>query len=350
MPLTSRLDRYRRFYADDAPGALLVCARYPGPLGGKALNLLEYDFTRMSEHRRYWDWLLAGAGRGLEHADDVDDDSIPGIILHYGFGAFGAVYCDIPLVFTENTCYMAHALQGWDEWEACGYDPGRFWSQVFLEGARVLSERADGAFFVDVFPNPSPLDVANLIMGNELFTQFYEAPARLHALLAHLTGEAIRNIETVAAQLHHPPPGTMCFGAWIPQGPLLLEDAADLCSPATYEQFGMPYTGRVLAAGGGGYIHHHSLGRQQYAPMASLRDLTVLQISSDPNCVRPIADLPHLLAAVGTKPCDLEVAPQEIRDHIGQLQQGRFILRANCASADEARELVAFVREHSRVT
>jgi hypothetical protein len=48
-------------------------------------------------------------------------------------------------------------------------------------------------------------------------------------------------------------------------------------------------------------------------------------------------------------PCDLEVNPQEIRDHIHELQQGRFILRTNCASADEAQELVAFVREHSRV-
>ena len=349
MNLNALLDRYRRFYADDRPGALLICASYPRPASGPGLNLLDYDFTRLDEHRRYWDWQLDGAFRGIDGRDELDDDSIPGIILHYGFGAFGAVYCDVPLVFTENTSYMAHALTTWEEWEACRYDTGRFWSQVFVEAARYLSERADDAFFVDPYPNPSPLDVANLVMGNELFTALYEQPERLHALLAHFTAEVTRNWQTVQAAKVNQPPGAMCFGAWVPRGPLLLEDAADLCSPATYQEFGMPYTGQVLAAGGGGYIHHHSLGRQQYANMTALADLTVLQISSDPNCVRPVADLAYLLEQVGTHPCDLEVTPEEIRSHLSELQRGRFILRTNCGSLDEARELVAQVRGHSRV-
>lgn len=351
MSVETRLDRYRRFFADDRPGALLARIGYPRPStgpAGPALTLLDYDFTRMEEHRRYWDRLLESTFRSLEGAEELDDDFIPGIILHYGFGAFGAVYCDVPLVFTENTSYMAHALTTWEEWEACRYEPSRFWSEVFVEAARYMSEKADGAFFVDPYPNPSPLDVANLIMGNELFTAFYEQPERMHALLAHLTRETIANWEAVSAAKVNPPPGTMCFSAWVPAGPLLLEDAADLCSPATYREFGMPYTGQVLAAGGGGYIHHHSLGRHQYANMASLAHLNVLQISSDPNCVRPPEDLEYLLEQVGTHPCDVEITPEEIRRHIGQLTQGRFICRTNCGSLEEARELLGFVRGHSR--
>ncbi|MEI6501771.1 MAG: hypothetical protein WCP21_12190 [Armatimonadota bacterium] len=348
MNLPARLERYRRFYAEDRPGAVLICASYPRPSSGPTWTLLDFDFTRLSEHQRYWDLLLDSTLRGLEGRDELDDDLIPGIILHYGFGAFGAVYCDVPLVFTDNTSYMAHALTTWDEWEGCRYEASRFWSEVFVEAARYLSEKADGAFFVDPYPNPSPLDVANLVMGNELFTAFYEQPERLRALLAHFTAEVTRNWQTVQAAKVNQPPGTMCFGAWVPQGPLLLEDAADLCSPQTYQEFGRPYTGQVLAAGGGGYIHHHSLGRQQYANMASLADLTVLQISSDPNCVRPAEDLPYLLEQVGTHPCDLEVTPEEIRGHMDQLTQGRFLCRTNCGSLDEARTLVEFVRGHSR--
>lgn len=348
MELYTRLERYRRFYADDRPGAVLICASYPRPSSGPGLNLLDFDFSQMSEHRRYWDFLLANTFRGLEGREELDDDQIPGIILHYGFGAFGAVYCDVPLVFTDNTSYMAHALTTWEEWEACAYDTSRFWSEVFIEAARYLSEKADGAFFVDPYPNPSPLDVANLVMGNELFTAFYEQPQRLHALLAHFTAEVTRNWQTVQAAKVNQPSGTMCFSAWVPRGPLLLEDAADLCSPQTYQEFGRPYTGQVLAVGGGGYIHHHSLGRQQYANMASLTDLTVLQISSDPNCVRPAQDLAYLLEQVGTHPCDLEMRPEEIREHLDQLVQGRFICRVSCGCLDEARELVDLVREHSR--
>ena len=42
--------------------------------------------------------------------------------------------------------------------------------------------------------------MANLIMGNELFTAFYEEPVRLQRLLDQLTDEVIRNVRTVQAR------------------------------------------------------------------------------------------------------------------------------------------------------
>ncbi|OGV82977.1 MAG: hypothetical protein A3K19_32660 [Lentisphaerae bacterium RIFOXYB12_FULL_65_16] len=342
------MDRYHRFYADPRPGSLLVVTQFPDERSLPALDLRTFDFASMAEHRRYWDMLVERMRFEVARRAAVDDDWIPGIVLHYGFGAFGAVYADVPLVFTDNTSYMGHALTTWAEWEAVRYDPNRFWSQVFIEAGRYISEKADGAFLVDPYPNPSPLDVANLIMGNELFTAFYEQPDRLHRLLDHLTDEAVRNVRTVQAALRNPHGGTLTFNAWIPQGVLLLEDAADLCSPEIYRQFGQPRTARVIAACGGGYIHHHNLGRQQYANMAAIPGLTVLQISGDPNQPRTAANLGYLSSQVGGMPVDTEVTPAEIRDHIGEFTRGRFILRANCSSRDEASDLVAWVRGHSR--
>jgi hypothetical protein len=344
MHLTSRLERYRRFYASRQPCGPLLVIGGCGEAGGPAIDLRTFDFTEMAEHRRYWDLLVERLRATMAWREGLDDDWVPGIVLHYGFGAFGAVYADVPLVFTDNTSYMGHALTRWEEWEAARYEPERFWSRVFVEAGRWISERADGTFLVDPYPNPSPLDVANLIMGNELFTAFYEEPERLQRLLDRLTDEVIRNVRSVQAALRDSPGGTLTFNAWIPQGVLLLEDAADLCSPETYRQFGRPCTARVVAACGGGYIHHHNLGRQQYANMASIPGLTVLQISGDPNQPRPATDIGNLLRQAGTTPVDTEVTPSELREHIGEFRQGRFILKTSCASLAEARDLLALVR------
>jgi hypothetical protein len=349
MDLSRRLQRYRRFYDRQQPGGLLVIAHFPSPDGAPAIDLRDFDFDRIEEHRRYWDLLAERTRAGIAHHEGVDDDWIPGIVLHYGFGAFGAVYCDVPLVFTDNTSYMARALDGWDDWARLSYDPGRFWSRVFTESAAYLSAQAQGDFLVDPYPNPSPLDVANLGMGDALFTALYDEPERMAALLDRLTGEIVRNYRAVQASLRSPHGGTLTFNAWIPRGILLLEDAADLCSPATYRRFGQPYTSRVVAACGGGYIHHHSLGRQQYGNMASIPGLTVLQISSDPNCRRPPEDLAHVLNQAGGMAVDLECTALEIRDHIDEFRAGRCILRADCSSREEAADLVAFVRAHSSI-
>jgi len=347
MGVADKLNRYRRFYAQPAPGSILISTSFPGERPGTAVDLRDYDFHRMDEHRRYWALVLDNLMVELENRQDFDDDWMPGIVLHYGFGAFGMVYCDTELTFTEDTCYMEPFLLDWSDLERFGYSPARFWSRVFVEAGRYFSSRAHGEFSVVPYPNPSPLDVINLLRGNALFTDFYEYPETLHVALAKAVDASVENARAVAAAVENPWGGSLTFNTWIPSGQVLLEDAADLCSPQTYAAFGMPYTQQVLDALGGGYIHHHTLGRQQYRNMASLRGLHVLQISSDPSCRRSADDLQHLLASASQVALELEVTPTEVETHIDDFRKGRFILRVACESRDHAQDLVAFVREHS---
>ena len=152
----------------------------------------------------------------------------------------------------------------------------------FVNAARYLSEKSEGRFLVSAYPNPSPLDVANLLRGNAIFTDVYEEPEQFRHLLDCCLAGAITNMRRIAQATSNPGGGTFAFNRWIPQGALLLEDAADLISPKLYRDIGMPYTQRMIDDAGGAYLHHHSLGRHQYANMAQLRGLYVEQISSDP--------------------------------------------------------------------
>ncbi|MFH1008843.1 MAG: hypothetical protein V1800_15315 [Candidatus Latescibacterota bacterium] len=345
----ARLARYRACYSNPAPGGLLIVAHFPGLNDLVKVDLRDFDFDRESEHRRYWDIVVENMFLSIENHRRIDDDWIPGLVLHYGFGAFGAVYCDAQVTFTENTSYLDRGVANWDPAELPLYRKDRFWARIFVEAGRYLSAKGNGQFMVSPYPNPSPLDVANLLRGNDVFTDVYEQPEALKAFLEKATPAIIEHARAVEAALDPPWGGVLTFGGWIPKGLVLLEDAADLCSPSVYEEFGRPYTQTVIDAMGGGYIHHHSLGRQQYRAMATLSGLHVLQISSDPNATRPIQELDYLWGEVGHTMVELECEPNEICEHIQELKKGRAMLVADCKNRDEAEELVAFVRSNSTV-
>lgn len=197
------------------------------------------------------------------------------------------------------------------------------------------------------YPSPSPLDVANLLRGNDIFTDFYEYPDELKDLLKITTQAVIENAQNIKKASKNPWGGTFTFNRWIPDGLLLLEDAADLCSPKLYTEYGMPFTQEVIDKMGGAYIHHHSLGRQQFKNVSSLNGLYVQQMSSDPNCIRPVTDLDYVQGEVGNTVVDLECTAGEIFKYMDQIKRGRSILLVNCRDKEEAIRLVEFVRKNS---
>jgi hypothetical protein len=332
---------------------LILCNYASGP-PAQPVDFRQYDFTLLSEHQRYWDVMIGNALIGIADRADLNDDWMPGIEAYYGFGSLGAVYCDAPLTFTDSTSYIEPALERLEDMDSLDLAQERFWSRLFVDVARYLSEKSEGRFLVSAYPNPSPLDVANLLRGNAIFTDVYEQPALFQRLLQRCLASAIANMRRIAQATDNPGGGALAFNRWIPQGAVLLEDAADLISPKLYREIGLPYTQRMIDEAGGAYLHHHSLGRHQYSNMAGLRGLYVEQISSDPAPRRPVTEVAEVLARVGTTQdwagvaIDLECTPDEVYEHIDHLQKGKVILSVETASKAEAQQLVTFVRAHSR--
>lgn len=352
--INQRQERYRRFYESHQPGQMLIVCSYAGGPPAEAVDFRKYDFTQLREHQRYWDVLIENTLAGIADRADLDDDWIPGVEAYYGFGSFGAVYCDAPLTFTETTSYIEPALAHLEDLDTLDLTNERFWARLFVSAARYLSEKSEERFLVSAYPNPSPLDVANLLRGNAIFTDVYEEPEQFRHLLDCCLAGAITNMRRIAQATANPGGGTFAFNRWIPQGALLLEDAADLISPKLYREIGMPYTQRMIDDAGGAYLHHHSLGRHQYANMAQLRGLYVEQISSDPAPRRPVTEVEEVFARVGATESrtgvavDLECTPSEVYEHIASLQKGKVILSVETASKAEAQQLVAFVRAHNQ--
>lgn len=347
IDIVSRIERYKRFYNNGEKGSILVVVNLPGGESTTAVNFREFNFNNEKDHKKYWEVLVDHQMEVIRQHEDIDDDFIPGIDLYYGFGSFGGVYCDSEIVFTDDTSYMKPVIESWDKAPGLLYSGDRFWSHIFVEAARYLSKKGYGLFMVDAYPSPSPLDVANLLRGNDLFTDFHEYPDELKKFLNLSSQAVVENAKTIRKALDNPWGGTFAFNKWIPGGLLLLEDAADLCSPQIYQEFGLSYTQNVITEMGGAYIHHHSLGRQQYRNITMLKGLFVQQISSDPNCTRPMKDMDFLLGEVGDTVVELECLPEEVYSYIDHLRKGRFIISVDCTDKEEAQELVSFVRKNS---
>jgi hypothetical protein len=264
--------------------------------------------------------------------------------VYYGYGAFGAVFGDGALRFASDTSFIDPALTDWADLGALDLSAPRFWSDVFVEAGRALSRQAEGRFLVNAFPAPTPLDVANLLRGNDVFLDFHTEPVRLKQLLALAAEALIAYLGRIREATADPWGGQLAFSRWIPRGAVIVEDAADLCSPEVYREFAAPFTQRVIHAVGGAYLHHHSLGRHQYANIAALEGLYVQQISSDPNCRRPITEVAEIFAQVGDLPIDLECTAEEVYEHAAELKRGRAIISVELDDRPEACELVAFVR------
>ena len=325
------LNRYRAFY--NAPKGLAVLCSVKNT-GEAFLPLTDYDFSTEAGHIRYWDHCIQNMELALEKRRGINDMWVPGITMHYGFGAFGAIYNDHPLTFTQDTSYM-HGLS--DSW-ALSYDKNRFWSQMYLKCVAYISKQSGGRYFVTPYPAPCPMDAVNLIRENNLFMDVYDHPEKLKGLLSAAAQGIVAHLSAIRERDCSGLPGVMCFNRWIPSGCLLLDDAGDLCSPEIYQQFVKPYTQLVINQLGGGYIHHHSLGCQQFQNIAGYQNLYVQQISSDPGVMRPINNLDNLKEQTKNSHAavDLECTKQEVLEHLSELTSGKFIVLVECTDYEDA--------------
>jgi len=331
MEIKEKLERYRSFYNSEK-GLLILCDIKNS--GAKNLSLLDYDFTQEKEHIRYWDDNIKNIQIVIESRKNLHDMWVPGITMHYGFGAFGAIFNDHPLKFTEDTSYMHGLGDSWD----LRYDENRFWSSMYIKCAQYISEKSEGEYFVTPYAAPCPMDAANLIRESNLFYDVYENEEELFQMLETAADGIIRHLSLINENTENPNGGTLAFNRWIPGGCLLLDDAGDLCSPGIYNDFVRPYTQKVIDAFGGGYIHHHSLGKHQYQNISRYNNLYVQQISSDPSEPRPASNISFILEQTkgSSAAIDLECTPDEVMDNIEILKEGKFIVLTSFDEYDDA--------------
>ena len=146
-----------------------------------------------------------------------------------------------------------------------------------LEQTRAYAEYADPRLPIRIMDFQSPFTTVEQMLGSELFFLMpYDQPQRLHALMDLVTDYAI---EFFQAQMAAAGP-SCCPGIWptiwFPKcaGIQMSDDNMVNVSPATYEEFVLPYNNRIADAFGGLFLHSCTIHEDNLASILKIRHLT----------------------------------------------------------------------------
>jgi len=352
MGLEAHIDsvvrRAKAFYNATAPGHFLVKVQVPA--AAPPIPPL-YEFDLDEQLTEYLDYRLAGRRPGWRAKEGLDDDSVPALWPECGIGDYSA-WLGMEVQLQEDTCLSIPILNSPEDLDGLSLSEDAKWFRYAKAGYEYLRSRKDGTFVLAVRGTMMPMDLANAVRGNALFTDFLLEPEFAHRLMAFLV-EAIdwyyRHLCSWADEIA----GGYVFtfgGGWVGRdclGPVS-NDATMLCSSEVYEEFGFPYE-RMLAERYGCVLYHVHNEKMHYVPrLAQLPGLAMLEVSNDPKTPATIEDLPRVLGSTGTANLMLHVTSEELLAHIDELAERNVYFDVTCNDRKDAEDIIAFVRDRSK--
>lgn len=348
--LSERIERYKRFHENKKPGQALVYIFFPlevssGFIMPKGLD--EWNFSDYEENKQYLSQMVEGIRGMLIQRTDIDDDYIPSLYPDYGIAVQSAYLSNAPVIFDKLTSWTEPVINKWDDLEHLVLSEDNFWFKKVSESVCILRDLARDDIIISPMGHLGPMDLANALRGNQLFYDFYDSPEQVHRLLDMCVQTTVcydKHLKRLAGNTE----GDLAiWGCWIP-GPAIgmSEDAPDLCSSQIYEEFGKPYTQKLIDSFGNAFIHHHALGLHVHGKMAELNNVRVIQVSNDPNCPAPIDKLDELLNASGLVPILMDCTARDIYDNYELLKRGRTILSVRAKDREEGKRVLDFVRKN----
>ncbi|MCE9614941.1 MAG: hypothetical protein K8T26_11730 [Lentisphaerae bacterium] len=352
MTLSAHIERVvgraRAFYGQHAPGHYLINASIPAPAPAVP-PLSDFDLDRQLTE---WLDLKLEAARPKWHVKEgLDDDAIPSICPTFGIAEHSA-WLGMEVRLQETTCLPVPLLESPEQLSTMRLSPDARWFGYMRDGYRHLRARADGTYVTSVRGILSPMDMANAVRGDDLFTDFLLNPEFVHRLMEFLMGaipwyykQLCGWADTIAGgHVFH-------YGSgWMPPQSLghLSNDAAMLCASSVYAEFGFPYEARLTGSHAAALYHVHN-EKMHYVPqLATLPNLRMLEVTHDPKTKAPIEDLDRILGATGSANLMLLATSDQIRAQLGGLAGRNVFFQAQCRDRADADDLVQFVRDRSK--
>jgi len=339
--------RSKAFYAAREPGHFLVGVSFPvespptPPLCGLDLErqLEEWLDARLARQRPGW---AAKAG--------LDDDTLPALYPRFGVAEHSA-WLGMQVRLQEDTTLPVPLIRTPEDLDKIAFSDQAIWYRCMKSSYDHLRRRQDGTFFLAVRGTMSPMDMANALRGDALFEDVLLRPEFAHRLLRRMT-EAVRWYYPRLVSWADEVEGGRIVGAGHWMGPRCIghlpNDAAMLCSPRVYEEFGFPYEQELVS----GYVqifYHVHNEKMHYVPrLCRLPGLSLLEVTQDPKTPPIMEDLPRVFAATGSAALVLSGTSRQVREHIDELKERNCFLSIECSDRADAGETIEFVRRHSR--
>ena len=340
------MGRIKRFTNGECRGGALINI----DLNGSGFPLMpRTPFPRWrfpDDLRRYLDEQIELLGEVWHAKQGLADDAIPCLYPRFGVAEHSA-FVGGEVEFGADTSYVHPCVREWRDLDRLELREDHPWLRLVVDGLGYLVERSAGRFAVMQRGAMAPLDLANALRGNELFLDFYEAPAEVHRLLEFCTRACRLYLAHQVGALPDFHGGTMsgCY-VWLPGRAAghLSEDATVLCSPAHYREFGRRYTAEVVRDYDHVFMHLHTAGVRTFADILSIEGIRSVELANDPGQPRGIELYREHFPLFAGKIVKLFVTPAEIVAHLDFLRQARAILFCTVRDVAEGRRAIELVR------
>lgn len=349
--LRRRVERYQKFYASNQPGDLMIVIR---PRWVKKKNLFDYDFEN-GDHLEMAKDIQASSRAMLDEGGGLDDDLIPWLYADFGIAIHHAFLMDLPVKFAEWTSWADHPLAGDDGYSRTAdlhFDPSNRWVKRIREMLEFWVANNDGCSLMVTHLHFGPLDFANALRGNDLFTDLYDRPDDVAALLDVCT-EAVIAMETHLRPLckeQIEQIGLPFWGGLAPTGAVFIsEDAMDMIGPELSEQWGAQWSSRIRDRFDRLAVHHHMMGKSVHRVIGQVAQRSLVQISNDPNCPPAMSCVSELYRASGDNALMIEAGPEEVFAHTDELRKMRAIIICPCNDPAMASRVVHAIRSVSNI-
>jgi hypothetical protein len=340
--------RSRAFYQATSPGHFLINAMVPAETPDIP-SLRDFDLDH--QLTEWLDGRLAAARAVWRAKAEWEDDSIPSICPHFGICEHSA-WLGQDAVLQSDTCLPVPALKSPEDLEGYRLSRQTKWFQYMKKGYDYLRSKKDGTFVLSIRGTMTPMDMASAWRGNELYLDFILRPEFVHRLMKFLA-EAIpwyyRQLSSWADDIG----GGHVFyfgGGWMDKEVIghISNDAAMLCSPEVYDEFGFPYEAELAKKYRGVFYHVHNEKLHFVPRVAQLPGMTMLEVSNDPKTPGALDDLDRIFAATGSANLMLRGTADEVRASIDRLKERNVFLQVSCRDRAEAKDIIALVRDRSK--
>jgi hypothetical protein len=303
-------------------------------------------------------------GAAQYHAE-IGDDWVPYIWVTWGTGGDAALLtgAENDVVFHEGySTFKAPVIKDWADFSNLKLDLDNFWIRSLREFWRGV-ESAYELEGVTVSPAQlrTPLDFAHELRGNDLFTDFYDYPDEVNALLDFCTDSTIqiyRHLQDEFPILRNAPGGS--WGVVFNRDTLWLNgDPVDLVSGPTAKKYFIPSVEKLATEFGGVILHHHSIGHKKAPLLSKIKNLPLQEIAQDPNGPLVLDHIDEtMIAASHLTPIKLDANILEVDDVdalMSRLAKGRFIIyvgigeagRYNSRNIKKYREALKNLRQYA---
>ena len=340
------LQRTQRFNRSNKKGIALIQVREIQSLQRPRCKPLNH-WNFPTEMEAYLD---AEAERALgywEKRKDLKDDLFPSLAPWFGIAEHSA-FVGGNVDFSEDTSWHHPIIKDWSDLDKLELREDNTWLNMVTGGLRYLREKWGDRFMIKLRGADGPMDIANAIRGNDLFTDFFEYPDEVHQLMDFCTEAVKWTLDRQKEAAGTVGDGVISgFDVWLPGNSAghLSEDASALCSPAIYQEFGKPYTTKLCANFDHTFVHTHALGKHSIEAIASIPHMDYIEISSDPNCLRAVEIYAGLKDKLEGKTIILDLTREEMKNNLALLKESKTIIWYKAENLQDAEETVAWVRK-----